>query len=87
MADQFTDHATSLIAPARDGAEITPSNSTDLDQSTRGLYVGTSGSLRVRLVSGATVTFAEVLAGTIYPIRVNKVFSSGTSAGGLVGLL
>lgn len=66
--------------------EITPSDSADLEINVHAIYVGTTGDMRVRMHSGHIVTFTALLAGTIYPMHVQRVFSTGTDAGGLVGL-
>lgn len=50
------------------------------------LYIGTGGNLRVLTASGQDVTFTNVLGGTFLPVQTLKVFSTGTSASGLVAL-
>ena len=84
--DEFRSHHTALDAPAQDAAAITPSDSTPLPLATRGIYVGSGGSLRVRMISGEEVTFANVQPGAFYPLRLSQVMATGTSAGGLVAL-
>ena len=86
MADDFASHETSLISPVQDADAILPSDSATLPKATRGLYVGATGDLRVRLVSGATVTLAAVPGGSLLPLRVDQVLATGTTAGALVGL-
>jgi hypothetical protein len=86
MPDEFARHETGLTAPARAAAAITPSDSVPLANTTRAIYVGAPGDLRVRLASAEVVTFAGVLAGVVYPLRVEQVLATGTTAGGLVGL-
>ena len=86
MSDQFETYATGLTSPARDASAITPNDGADLGAATRALYVGQSGDVQVVMVSGETITLSNVQAGVVYPIRVARVLSSGTTAGGLVGL-
>lgn len=86
MAEDFSSHQSSLTSPARDAAEITPSDTDALPAPVRGIYVGATGSLRVRMVSGAVVDFTGLLGGIVYPLRVSQVMASGTTAAGLVGL-
>lgn len=86
MADEFASHETSLISPIRDADVILPSDSATLSRATRGIYVGATGDLRVRLVSGTTVTLAAVPGGTLLPLRLVQVLATGTTAGALVGL-
>ena len=75
-----------LGEPAVHGYAITPYNNTDLAYTTRGLWVGGAGAVKVTLYGGDTVTLSGVAAGTLLPIRVTKVFSTGTDATLLVGL-
>jgi hypothetical protein len=66
--------------------EITPSDSADLEINVKAIYVGATGTMRVRFHSGHIVTFTALLAGTIYPMHVSRVFATGTDATGLIGL-
>ena len=74
--------------PASRASSITPSDTTDLTSATRGIYTGTGGTI-VCILEGdtASVTFANVPAGVVLPIRVKRVLSTGTtSTMGLIGL-
>lgn len=66
--------------------EITPSDANDVGINTLALYVGVAGDVRVRLHGGQTVTLTGVLAGRIYPIHIQRVFATGTTATDLVAL-
>lgn len=46
----------------------------------RALYIATAGTLKVDLVDGSTLTFASLAAGTIYPLRVVKIWMTGSSS-------
>lgn len=46
----------------------------------RGLYVATAGNVAVRTSNGNDRTFFNVQAGTVLPIRVKRVLSSGTTS-------
>jgi hypothetical protein len=70
---------------AYDAAAVTPSDSTVL-RPTRGLYTGSGGTIKVDMSLGATITFSNVLAGTILPVQVTKVYSTDTDATGIVAL-
>jgi hypothetical protein len=52
----------------------------------RGLYVGTTGNVAVTMSTGDAVTFVAVQAGTVLPIRVKRVNSSGTTASSIIAL-
>ena len=75
-----------MIDPIESGFEITPSNTEDLERVTRGIYVGVSGDLKVDLASGDTITFVGINGGQIHPIRVRRVYATGTDATDLIGV-
>lgn len=79
-------HRTADSTVAAHGAiAVTPSDSTIL-QVTRGLYVGSAGDVAVEMTDGQTVTFTSVQAGTVLPLQVTKVLSTGTTAGNIIAL-
>jgi len=84
-ADNFRLHTERLDSPGANAIAITPSDSTNLDRTSRAIYIGGSGNLVVEMVGGQTVTFTGVSAGCLLPIRVNKVRTS-TTATNLVAL-
>ena len=65
---------------------ITPDDSTDLAYTTSAVYVGGAGALKVTTAGGDTTTVAAVPAGTVLPLRVVRVFATGTAATSIVGL-
>lgn len=50
------------------------------------LYVGSGGDIKVTMIGGQTVTFANVPNGSFLPIQVNKVWQTGTGASSILGL-
>jgi hypothetical protein len=50
----------------------------------RGLWVGGGGDLSLVCVSGNAITLTNVPSGTLLPISVRQVNTSGTTATGLV---
>jgi hypothetical protein len=78
--------ASSMSYPAEHAEAVTPSDSNDLLVMSRALYVGSGGNIAVITASGATVTFTGVLSGSILPIRVSRVKSTGTTASALVAI-
>lgn len=66
-------------APADRAEEVTPSDSAPLSRPCRALYVGGAGDLVVVTAGGDTVTFADVPAGTVLPVRVVKVLAATTA--------
>lgn len=64
---------------------ITPSDSANLPQTYKAIYVGGTGDVKVVTIAGDTVTFAAVPVG-ILPVVCTKVFATDTTATNLVGL-
>lgn len=82
----------SLESPASLLFAITPGTG-DLTYQTRGLYIGTGGTLVVVDTTGNEVVLTNVPDGAILPIRVDKVLATqggspgvDTTASGIVGL-
>lgn len=79
---------TSLSDPASHAALVTPNDAADLPGGAACLLVGTSGALKVTTAGGETLTLpAEaVVAGAVLPLRVVRVWSTGTTADDVVAL-
>jgi hypothetical protein len=71
---------------ARRAVAITTSDTVVYDQPTRAIYIGGSGNLRVDMVSGGTVTFVGLSAGTVLPIQAERVYAASTTATNLIAL-
>lgn len=70
---------------AFDAKAVTLSDSALLPR-TRALYVGTGGNLKVTTAYGTDVTFANAPSGSILPLQVTKVWSTGTTAANVLAL-
>lgn len=81
-----TNPAPQLGAPLIQAETVTPSDSVDVTNTTRGLYVGVTGDVSVIMQGGATVLFKAVPAGTLLPIRVSRVRATGTTATTMLAL-
>ena len=68
-----------LSNPAVGAAAVTPSDSADLTTITRALYVGGAGNVKVDMADGTTVTFTALAVGIVHPLRVRRVYSTGTT--------
>ena len=79
------DAATDVRAAAG-AAVIAPNDAANLATTPRAVYVGTAGHLAV-VLSGTTVTFKNVPAGSLLPIAPTRVLATGTTAVDLVALL
>jgi hypothetical protein len=75
-------------SPARTAFTITPSDTTDLENVPRGIMVNATGDVKVDFVdSGTAIVLPGLLVGVVYPFRVTRVYDTGTTATGLVGLI
>lgn len=74
-----------LTSPWEHAFNIVPDDSVPLSTVPRAIYVGTGGDLRVQFLGGEIVTLVGLPGGSMAPIRVEKVFATGTTAGDLVG--
>ncbi len=80
----FTPSNPGAMFPAYKLTAVTPSNSTEL-VGVRALYVGTTGNVAIVACNDtAAVTLTAVPAGTVLPIFVSKVMSTGTTASNIV---
>ena len=70
--------------PGMGAKAVTKSDSTVV--AFRALWIGTAGDVAVEMSNGDQVTFANVNAGQLLPIAVQKVLSTGTSAADIVGI-
>ena len=71
--------------PADGAAAVTPNDGADLAHVARALYVGSTGDIKIDTPNGDTVTFSAVPVG-IFPVRANRVYSTGTTATNIVAL-
>lgn len=85
MTDVFSDRMRSPGDPAITLFDIVPDDSTDLPVVTTALNVATPGSVRVTTADGS-VTDVTIHPGQAFPIRVSRVWLTGTSATGIRGL-
>lgn len=71
--------------PAEGAEVVTPSDTVELAQYSRALYVGTGGNVAA-VIDGTAITFTGVPAGSILPIRTNRVNATNTTATNIVAL-
>jgi hypothetical protein len=72
--------------PADGAAAVTPNDSADLSFVARALYVGGAGNIKIDTPNGDTVTLYGATAGSVLPVRANRVYSTGTTATNIVAL-
>ena len=80
---RHTNKAQFLSSPITGAVAVTPSDSTDLDEITLNLYVSVAGAVKATMFDGTVITYANLTAGR-HPLRVKRVWSTGTTATGLV---
>jgi hypothetical protein len=73
-----------ISSPAVHAFPITPG--TPFTQTTRAVYVGSSGRMTCTMASGAEVTFEHINKGCVLPIHITAVSASNTNAGDILGL-
>jgi len=73
-------------SPAANGTTVTASDSTILPEPTRAIFVGGAGNVAVTMHGGGSLTFTGVPAGTVLPIKVTQVLSTGTTATSMLAL-
>jgi hypothetical protein len=64
---------------------ITPSDTVDLPENVRAIYVGGAGNITVQDLRGNTRLYQAVSIGTWQPISAKRVMSTGTTATALLG--
>lgn len=83
--DAFTSYGNGLDTPATRWFAVTPNDSTDLAAKPRAVWVGGAGNIAISNGS-ETVTLAGVPAGTLLPIRPDRVMATNTTATSIVAL-
>lgn len=88
MADQGNFSSSGAMNPAAHAATVTPADEDlvlgDDGQFTRSIYVGSGGDLAVKMAGGETVVFPAVLSGSLLPLRVSQVRTTGTTASSII---
>ena len=64
--------------PAHHAVAVVPSDTIDLPAASTFIYVGVSGNVKVTMLGGEILTFANVPVGW-HPIRVTRVWTSTTA--------
>lgn len=88
MSNNYDDDRAGLESPAAHAYLITPNNDVDVAEYTRGIAFATEGTLKVEMFGGDIVEIPSgVLApGMIHPLRVKRVYATGTSVTNILGV-
>lgn len=83
----YKDQTTGLSDPPANAVAVTPNNGADLSEVSRFLMVAVGGNITVDMYgTGTNVLLPALVAGRMYPIRVSKIYATGTTATGIVSL-
>ena len=85
MPDAFHSHARRAMDPAVKIFSIQPDDGADLPDITTAVNVATPGTLRVTMLDG-TIGDITVHPGVFVPVRLRRVWQTGTTATGIKGL-
>lgn len=85
--DSFAAYRDGLDTPYTNAVAVAvPSDTTDLPNVTRGIYVGGAGNLAVITEGGQTITLTAIAVGVIHRLRVTRVMATNTTATAIVAL-
>lgn len=71
--------------PAEDFYPVTPADGADLAVSTRAICLAVGGDVKVHKLNGTPVTLT--LPAGVIPIRVRRIWATGTTATGITALV
>jgi hypothetical protein len=83
--DRYATFARSPALPATSVVEVAPDDAADLPEISLALNVATPGTVRVTTLDGDTVD-VQIAAGVAFPLRVARVWATGTTATGIRAL-
>ena len=85
MTDRFENHTPGLESPASHLLAVVPSDTADLTITARALNVAQSGLVQIT-TTGDTTETVYIAAGSTFPVRVTRVWATGTTASGIIAL-
>lgn len=90
VQDNYSNAPAHMQDPVKFGFTPSASDTVDLTYVTRSIYIGGAGAIRVTLKDMQTdtyVTYSAIPAGTSLPLRIQRLWSTGTTATNLVAEL
>jgi hypothetical protein len=85
-ADRFGSVADTFNGPCRNAEVVSKSDTVDLANVSRYLWIGGTGDVCVITKGGQTVTLTAVPAGQLIPICVSRVKATNTTATNMIAL-
>jgi hypothetical protein len=77
--------ATGKDCPIMETAVVVPSDSTDITDLPRAIWVGVGGDVTLMAAADQTSrVFKNVASGTLLPIRARRIYNTGTSASSII---
>jgi hypothetical protein len=90
MASKFTQEDvawdTTLNSPGSHHAAITPSDTVNMTNHCRGIYVGVAGNIAILSVNDELETYIAASAGSVIPIQAKRVNLTDTTASSLIAM-
>jgi len=76
-----------LKLQATEAVSVDPDDAADLTTVQALIYIGSGGDIKVDCSgSGTAIVFKNCVAGSVLPVKVDRVYSTGTNATDLVAL-
>ena len=85
MTDLYEGYYHGLESPPTRAETVVPSDTNDLALTSRAINVAATGTVAITTVSGDAATL-YIAAGVAFPIRATRIWSTGTTATGIVSL-
>lgn len=90
MVDPFGGVFSSVSDPGERAAAIIPSNTADLLETPKAIYVGTGGDIAMigdnEAPGAAAVVWKNVPSGAVVPFRPRRIMVTGTTAADMLGI-
>lgn len=85
--DAYKRQSNDSQSPARSAAVVTPHDTNDLTEQTRGILVGVTGDVKVDMLgTGTAVVLPNLAAGVVHPFQVTRIYSTDTTATEIIGV-
>ncbi|MDP1026406.1 hypothetical protein Q5H91_04210 [Sphingomonas sp. KR1UV-12] len=91
MADPFNGVFSGVSDPGERASVVVPSDTTDLTETPKSIYVGTGGDIAMigdnEATGAAPVIWRNVPSGACLPFRPRRIRATGTTASDIVAIL
>lgn len=91
MADAYGAVFSGVSDPGERVAAVVPSNTADLTETPKALYVGTGGDIAMigdnEVAGTAATVWRNVPSGAVVPFRPRRIMATGTTASDILAIL